>query len=626
MKTLYSKCMRYFILVIVLHLAYNDLSAGTMKDSTWGYLISNTVSDKYQASNEVRLTGLLNEHVIINMEKRLLRIDSAILLAGFVQRPGSQSWIGEHVGKFLFSAANSYRYSRDKRMKDLMDEMVRKYIATQLPDGYLGTYLPEQYWKSWDVWAHKYAIIGLINYYSVTGHQKALETAKRAADLICRVFGDRPGQLDLNKSGYQNGMASGSILEPMIDLYRYTGDSKYLSFARYILKNWETETGPKIISSLEKYGKVTKVGNAKAYEMMSCFIGILKYYRLTGEQGLLAPMKTAWDDIVANKLYITGTASSDEVFKADHQLPADSISQMGEGCVTTTWIQYNEQLLNITGEHKYIDEIEKTIYNHLLAAQNPVSGCVSFYTLLQGPKQYKCDDGMSCCLSSISRGISLIPGMVWGQIGGSFSVLLYEPGKVKDSIVAADGSKLVLQVTALSDFPLTGNIKYMVNAGRSKKFSINFRVPSWAQEFTVVVNGVQQKNTIKGQFFSVDRVWGKKDEVFVSFKMPLQVIDGAPSYQGSIAFKRGPQVLSLDAALNPGFTDTPGFTFDRQSAFIISSDHKLLPGNWIGKQAYQINREKGKKEALFVLVPFSDAGQQSTIQKVWIPYINNINN
>ena len=95
MKTLYSKCMRYFILVIVLHLAYNDLSAGTMKDSTWGYLISNTVSDKYQASNEVRLTGLLNEHVIINMEKRLLRIDSAILLAGFVQRPGSQSWAGQ---------------------------------------------------------------------------------------------------------------------------------------------------------------------------------------------------------------------------------------------------------------------------------------------------------------------------------------------------------------------------------------------------------------------------------------------------------------------------------------------------------------------------------------------------
>ena len=292
--------MKPIILGIFLLLVCNTLFAGHQNDSVPGYIVPNKIADKFQTSTEVKFTGLLNEHVFINMEKRLLNIDSAILLSGFVKRPGSQSWIGEHVGKFLFSAANSYRYTHDVRMKALMDEMVKKYIVTQLPDGYLGTYLPDNYWKSWDVWAHKYAIIGLLGYYQVTGDIKALETAKRAADLVCKVFGEGLGQLDLNKSGYQNGMASGSILEPMVDLYRYTGDEKYLSFARYILKNFESETGAKIISTLQEGGNVTKVGNAKAYEMLSCFVGMLKYYQLTGEQQYLTPLKTAWQDIVTN--------------------------------------------------------------------------------------------------------------------------------------------------------------------------------------------------------------------------------------------------------------------------------------------------------------------------------------
>ncbi len=612
--------MRYFVLLFIVCFVTAQLSAAPVKDSNWTYRIPNSIPDVYHSSDEVSFTGLLNEHVIINLEKRLLKIDSAILLSGFVHRPGKQSWIGEHVGKFLFSAANSYRYSHDKRIKALMDDMVKKFIATQLPDGYLGTYTPDKYWKSWDVWAHKYAMIGLMSYYSVTGNQQALDAAKKVADLICRVFGEQMGQLDLNKAGYQVGMAPGSILEPMTDLYRYTGDNKYLSFARYIIRVWETETGPKIISTLEKYGKVNKIGNAKAYEMLSCFTGILKYYRLSGETGLLEPMKTAWKDIVTNHLYITGTASSDEIFKADHQLPADSVSQMGEGCVTTTWVQYNEQLLIITGENIYADEIEKTVYNHLLGAQNPVSGCVSFYTLLQGLKLYKCDDGMSCCLSSISRGISMIPRLVSGKVDGSFSVLMYEPGKVKDSITAVDGSKLLLQVSASTDFPITGKIKYIVNAGMHKKFSIQFRVPFWAEGFSVMVNGVRQKSIINGQFFRVNRIWGSKDEVRIHFTMPLQVIKGGTSYSNSIAFKRGPQVLSFDSALNPGFI--PFTSLDRPSEFTLQNNPALLPHNWVGKQAYLLSRNSAKNEHFFVLVPYADAGQLSTMQQVWIPFTN----
>lgn len=615
----YPFCMKYlFFLLIGSLLAVTGNTS--VKDSSAGYRIANAVPDVYQPVEQVAFSGLLHEHVIINLQKRLLQIDSAILLSGFVKRPGKQSWIGEHMGKFLNAASNSYRYSHDPAIKLLMDEMVRKYLATQLPDGYLGTYLPEKYWKSWDVWAHKYAMIGLMSYYSVTGDQKAVEAAIKVANLICRVFGDKPGQLDLNKAGYQEGMASGSILEPMIDLYRYTGNGIYLDFARYILRAWETETGPKIMSKLAEYGKVNKVANAKAYEMLSCFTGILKYYRLTGEKNLLEPMQLAWKDIVDNRLYITGTASSDEVFKDDHLLPADSISQMGEGCVTTTWIQFNEQLLTVTGEYKYADEIEKTVYNHLLAAQNPASGCVSFYTLLQGPKLYKCDDGMSCCLSSISRGISMIPRLIWGKIRGSMSVLMFEPGELTDSIVTPAGSKVLLQLAAVTDFPVSGNINYRVNASAPEKFMLQFRVPSWAANFSVTVNGVKQKNLIRDHFFQIDRTWGRHDNVKVSFDMPLQVISGKPYYENSIAFKRGPQVLSLDSAINRSWL--PFVTARKLARYQLRYNRSVLPAGWIGKQAYQVLQKGTAKAPVCNLVPYADAGQLSTMQQVWISLIN----
>jgi len=544
-------------------------------------------------------------------------IDSALLLSGFVHRPGAQTWVGEHMGKFLFSASNTYRYTRDQRLKTLMDDMLKKYIATQLPDGYLGTYLSKDYWSAWDVWAHKYAIIGLINYYAVTGYTPALRAATKAADLICSTFGDEPGKLDLNKSGSQAGMASGSILEPMIDIYRYTGDQKYLLFAKYILRNWETATGPKIFSGLEQYGKVTKVGNAKAYEMMSCFVGILKYYKLTGDTQYLQALNIAWQDIVDNRLYITGTASAHERFQDDHNLPAETRDKMGEGCVTMTWIQFNEQLLKITGEMKYAEEIEKAVYNHLFAAENPETGCVSYYTALQGGKPYQCNQLNSCCLSSVPMGISSIPGLVWGTINNEFSILLYEAGEVRDSVIAADGARMFLHIKCTTDFPSEGKVIYIINPSSSKEFAINFRIPGWAARYTLTVNGEKQKITEK-QSIKVKRVWKANDKVIVRFDMPLQILNGGASYPGFIAFKRGPQVLAMDSLFNERNNGMLPVAFTKDTKFAISDASNVLPERWIGNQAYNITPHNGKKQTLFILVPFADAGQQSTRQQVWI--------
>ncbi len=609
-----KKMLSFIIFIIVAAHAVASVDSTDM----WQPIIPNRIQEKYTPAGLEEFSGLLNDHVYINLDKRLLKIDSGILLSGFVHRPGSQTWIGEHVGKFLFSASRTYAYTHDARLKALMDDMVRKYIATQMPDGYIGTYLLKDRWTEWDVWAHKYAIIGLLNYYSITGNKAALETAKRAADLICRTFGNGSGQLDLNTHGEHVGLAPGSILEPMVDLYRYTGDKKYLAFCQYILSNWETATGPKLFTALQQFGDVTKVGDAKAYEMLSCFVGILKYYKLTGDEKYFKILETAWQDIVSKRLYITGTASVGEIFTPDHQLPAGNDVHMGEGCVTVTWIQFNEQMLKITGEMKYAEEIEKAVYNHLFAAENPETGCVSYYTALQGAKPYRCDQGFSCCLSSVPRGISLIPGVIWGKVNKQFTVLMYEPGFVKENITTDDGANITMQLTASSSFPKEGEVVYTVKPSQSKKFTLNFRIPSWAVNYRLTINGTSQNITGNDEV-SINRVWQADDKVDVQFDMPLQIIKGDPTYKGFVAFKRGPQVLAVDSLLNVGRSINVSANFTDARKLTVEDVAINLPRYWVGRQAYSVSREDIKKKEVLVLVPFADAGQQASPLQVWVP-------
>jgi DUF1680 family protein len=581
----------------------------------YGPVVPNKIKDKYVPAYYQNIGGLLGYRMQVNLEKRLLQIDSAILLSGFRKRPGSQTWIGEHVGKFLFSASKTYYYSHDPRIKHLMDDMLRKYIVCQMPDGYLGTYLEKDRWTEWDVWAHKYAIIGLLNYYSVTGYKPALQTAERAADLICRTFGDTPGKRDLMLAGEHVGLAPGSILEPMVDLYRYTGNQKYLDFCRYILRAFEQKDGPKLISQLEKYGDVTKVGDAKAYEMLSCFLGILKYYKLTGERKYLPLMERAWTDIIKNRLYITGTSSDHEIFRAPGVLKAENDNEMGEGCVTVTWTQFNLQMLQITGEPKYAEEMERSVYNHLLAAENPQTGCVSYYTALDGAKPYRCDQGFSCCLSSVPRGISLIPEMMGGKINGTFTFLFYENGEATEKITTRDQKALTLKIRSVTQFPLDSSVVITVDPAMAAAFALNFRVPAWSQDFTAKVGGESYSGE-KGKFLTIARHWKPGDKITISFKMPLQILPGGLSYPNSIAIKRGPQIFAVDLGLNRAIASINDISYQPQSALV--DEKSVLPADWGWKQAYSLKMNVDGTPKKVTLVPFSEAGQDSSKIAVWI--------
>jgi DUF1680 family protein len=417
-------------------------------------------------------------------------------------------------------------------------------------------------------------------------------------------------------------MAATSVLDPMVELFRYTGDKKYLDFCYYILAAWEQRDGPKIISTLLSTGRVDKVADAKAYEMLANLNGIAKLYRLTGDKNLLKPVLIAWEDIVKNRLYITGTASSFEVFKGNDIFPASDKDNMGEGCVTVEWIRFNQNLLDITGQLKYEEQIEKSIYNQLFAAENPESGCVSYYTPLMGVKPYSCN--ITCCTSSVPRGIALIPYFTFGNVRNIPTLMLYGPATYKENYTTPDNKNLNLSLQIESNFPDDGNSIITVKTSKTAFFPLAFRVPSWCTSFTAEVDGKKYEGTSM-QYLVIKRVWKSGEKINISFKTPVQIVTGGKSYPGQIAFQRGPQVLAFDNSLNGDFIKNYQFGSGQKLSVkepSNKSDAALLPAGWIGKQAYKVNipgNNSNEKTGQLVMVPFADASQTGGRIKVWMP-------
>jgi DUF1680 family protein len=499
-----------------------------------GAAVKDKVPDVYEPAKlgDVKIGGMLGERMKLNLEGRLLKVDEAAILGGFQKRPGSHPWIGEHVGKFLHAGVNTWLYTKDARIKEKIDRVAQELMKCQMSDGYLGTYADDKRWTSWDVWVHKYNLIGLLAYYDAMGDEKALKVCRGMGDLLCKTFGDGDqGTIegkDIGKAGEHMGMAATSILEPMCYLYRHTGEKKYLDFCFYITRAMDKNAH--VISSLTETKKVYGTANNKAYEMLSNLVGLVELYRITGDEKFLTPPVNAWEDIVARRLYITGTTSSHEFFQSDGHLPGGESDDVGEGCVTVTWMQLNLSLLKLKGEAKYADQLECTIYNQLLAAQEKNSGDICYFTPLMGAK--KPTHEINCCLSSEPRGISMIPLAAVGRIGDGVAVNLYEPleATVADARVKV-GTKPFLRIE--------------VDSGKGSHLFV--REPAWALK--VPWNDwTQDRGYWRADWMDDRYVWE------VKFTKKMQWIEGGSSYPNCVAFQYGPQVYCADAAEHPDVT------------------------------------------------------------------------
>jgi DUF1680 family protein len=459
-----------------------------------------------------------------------------------------------------------------------------------------------------------------------TGNMEPLPACRRMADLLCNTFGDDPGKRDVILAGQHMGMAPTSVLEPMVLLYRLTGETRYLDFCKYILRAWEHPNGPKIVSTLLSEKRVDKVGNGKAYEMLSCLNGALEYYRTVGDPDLLKACLNAWQDIVDKRLYLTGTASYREFFHDDFDLP--NINNVGETCVTVTWLQFNAQLLRLTGQARFAEQLERTTLNQLFGAQSCDGSAWGYYVQMQGKKPYSSNLEGHCCLSSGPRGVALIPTFAISTDSDGLVVNLYESGNTKLKLRDGDPVSLVTETR----YPVEGRIGLTISPAHQKSFSVKLRIPAWCKKPSVRVNGRSvQSHTADDGYLAIRREWKPGDQLQLGLDLEPRIIVGDHKNEGRLAVLYGPLVLAADESLLDDKTckladlgvpaaDVSELHLKPQPA---PAEFKL----WPDQRVFRIRAlcrsgsdENSKRPAQVALIPFADAGTTGSAYKIWLPF------
>jgi len=488
----------------------------------------------------VRVEGFLGQRIDRNIRGRLKHVPMGQLLGGFRNRPGSHPWIGEHIGKWIHAAVCAWQYSNDQELKAMLDRAVAVLLAAQKRDGYLGTYEDKKRWTSWDVWVHKYNLIGLLAYHRVTGDEAALKGARRIGNLLTNTFG--PDRRDIIKAGPHVGMAATCVLEPMVYLYRATGDKRYLSFCGYLVESWDQPNGPKILSGLLSHGKVNELPSGKAYELLSNLVGLTELYRVTGTPSYLKAAQAGWADVVRHQLRITGGSSWREVFWPDGYLPDEDA--VAETCVNVTWMQLSMRLLALTGEPQYADAIEQVIYNHLLGAQAEDGNDWCVYTPLAGIKFWQ--KNVNCCHSSGPRGVALIPAAFYSTSDRRLRVNLYGPSQFNGEVPGVGLVELVQRTS----YPVEGRIDIDVKPAQVASFRLELRIPSWSRNSRLTLNG-QPIDVANQSCIVLDRQWQPGDTITLLLDAAPQWVPGTGDHAGKLTARKGPLVLCAATRWNP---------------------------------------------------------------------------
>ncbi len=599
------------------------LAASTLAaaDSTWAQTFqqlsappADKQSDRFALvhPSAVRLYGWLGERCRKNAQNRLLAKNEDEMLRGFQQRPGKQAWVGEHVGKWLHAATLAWVYTGNAELHAKLDRVVGALLATQQADGYLGTYANGEHWamgheQKWDVWVHKYDLLGLITFAHFTGNQAALEAAKKIGDLLVNTFG-ATGQLDLNERSTHVGMASGSVLEPMVLLYRATNDQRYLDFARLIVDRWESEKGPKLVSALSAGRPVNQVADAKAYEMLSCLVGLCELYRATGETRYLNPVLNAWLDIINGQLLITGSGSSAEHWTEAKQYPSSANDKVAETCVTVSWIQLNQQLLRLTGQARYADELEKTFYNHLAAAQRPDGAQWCYFTAHDGKKPYQAEQ--NCCTSSGPRAWAMLPTFAYQTTNDGIVVNFFTPST---AFIKLDNGRTVT-IKQETNYPVEGRVTLTVTVPEPLKFSLRVRVPVWSQ-----LPGIKAK---PGEYWLLRQTWSKTQTITLDFAIPTRTVMGSGKNSGRVTIMRGPVVLAVDEYFNPDLAPLSALALaspqPRLRSLVSMRDTDDLPIYETDGVLMQNGSFTQGRRVNLRLVPFASAGALGKEFTVWL--------
>ena len=554
--------------------------------------------------NSIQLTGHLEGYIqnsITNWNKGRLPYDEFVNF--FRTHAAPQFALGEMWGKAVRSGCMFYRYTKDPELKTILDNTVQDLLSTQNENGSISCTPVDQQpgSENGDLWERKYVMLGLEEYYQwVNPDSTVLNALKKHADCIIDQVGHAPKKeiVDLGWSATNIGyepchIESSTLLEPFMRLYNWTGEQRYLDFARYIVESGGTKHFNLIQQAYDNTDPYLMSGHyPKAYEMMSMFEGVVEYYRVTGDERCRQAFMNLFNNIRKREITIIGNAGADQPYHPNvageawgntaYEQTNPNITRMMETCVGVTWMKFCSQIMRLTGDPAPADEIEKYVYNGLLGAMKPTGDGFSYVNLLNGNKVVNYGWGwhfddfyVTCCNLNGPMGLAYIPYVAVMTSEEGPIVNLYNAGEVNMNTRTQP-----LQLTIDTDFPLTGHVVINVNPEKAENFTMKLRIPSWSQNTALSVNGEKVEAT-PGTYAELNRKWNPGDRIEIDFDMTCRVINAplgsnraGDNFQAVI---RGPIVLARDENIDPNFDQPVAIQADENGVVAITPVQPTLP-------------------------------------------------
>jgi DUF1680 family protein len=484
------------------------------------------------------------------------------------------------VYKVIEGASYALSVHPDPKLEAYVDGLIAKIGAAQEPDGYLypartidpahpHPWAGRKRWETEQVDSHELYDLGhlyeaAVAHYQATGKRSLLEIALKTADLLDRTFG--PGKQAIWPGHEITEMG-------LVKLYRATGDERYLRLAKFLLDARGPRTGP---GSGREYNqsqqKVVDQTEAVGHAVRATYLysGMADVAALTGDTAYVSAIDRIWENVVGKKLYVTGGVGSTgagEAFGPNYDLP--NMSAYCETCAAVGNDFWNQRLFLLHADAKYVDVMERTLYNGLLSGVS-LDGKAFFYpNPLESRGQHGRSPwfGVACCPGNITRFMASVPGYVYARREDTVYVNLFVGSTAE---VKLDGGRSV-QLVQKTRYPWDGAVALTVNPSRTSRLALNVRIPGWARNepvpgdlyrfvdratepVTLKVNGRSVPVTPDHGYARLDRTWKRGDTVELTLPMPVRRIvanEQVTADRGRVALQRGPLVYCAEWPDNP---------------------------------------------------------------------------
>jgi DUF1680 family protein len=463
------------------------------------------------------------------------------------------SFCGEFWGKWAASAALAYEYDPSPRHLQVLKDAVGGILSVQEADGRISCSATD--FTAWDLWGRKYVLLGLLAYYDATRDKDALNGAARMLDNLIGVTQGAGKKVTETGLAVLQGLSSCSILQPVVLMHERTGESRYLAYAKHLAQLWEqpsaySEHGLRLISdSLAKKAPV-RIAVPKGYEIMSCFEGLCELYRVTGEDECIRAVLSYMNMVLEREIMIVGSGSSGELWCDGAYRQTQVLETPMETCVTATFMKICRQLLCITGDSKWADWLEISLFNALAGAMEKDGSWWAYFSPLQGcripsPVQIEAMQS-SCCVLNGPRALLEVPKWCVAEHKDGISVNLYQQGVYH---AAWDNREIVLAQN--TRYPVEGSVSIRLASAPCAEYAVDLRIPEWSGNTQIRVNGKDAGIDMRrGDYARIQRKWRAGDEIQLDLDIYPRIVKapGNPVYS---ALMSGPVVLGM----SPRFID-----------------------------------------------------------------------